>query len=391
MKQFAAQYIITNCGEPLNKGIVTTEDDGTVISVGETGGNLRERHSLSFFNGIIVPGFVNCHCHLELSYMKGLIPEGTGLGGFLSGLNGIRGKYVSDPVKEIETCDKLMADEGIVICADVCNSTHSFRVKKKSRIRYYNLLEVFGIDSNAAGKRFSEIEKVAEAASADGLEWYLVPHSVYSVSLPLFRMIKDKTKTNTITSIHFMESEEEIEFLSSRTGSLMDAYRLILSPSAILMPPAGHINAVLEELTRSGNLILVHNTYIGKDEIGKLRQRENLFYCLCPGSNRFITGNLPPLKLLTEERCDIVIGTDSLSSNNQLSILNELRILQDEFPGTKLTDMITWACLNGSKALGASDLYGSIEPGKKPGLVLIKDLDLKDMKLLPSSRSVRLI
>jgi cytosine/adenosine deaminase-related metal-dependent hydrolase len=94
---------------------------------------------------------------------------------------------------------------------------------------------------------------------------------------------------------------------------------------------------------------------------------------------------------MSGEECNIVIGTDGLSSNTSLSILNELRILQEEFPDTLLTGLILGATLTGAKALGADDTAGSIEHGKKPGLVLIKDADLEGMKLLPSSSSVRLI
>ena len=70
MKRFSAQYIITNSGPPLKRAIITTEDDGTVINIEDTHGELQEKHSVEFYNGIIIPGFVNCHCHLELSHMK---------------------------------------------------------------------------------------------------------------------------------------------------------------------------------------------------------------------------------------------------------------------------------------------------------------------------------
>jgi cytosine/adenosine deaminase-related metal-dependent hydrolase len=391
MKYFSAQYIFTNNGPPLKRGIISTDDDGTIVGVKDTGGNLPEKHSVKFFNGIIVPGFVNCHCHLELSNYKDMIPRGTGLGGFLSSLTGVRNTNTDDPGPSIEAFDKLMADEGIVICADICNSSLTFRIKKKSRIRYINLLEVYGNDPAAARRRMSEIMKVAEVAEEDHLEWYLVPHSIYSVSLPLFRILKEKTDSNRVTSVHFLESEEEKQLLSDRSGKLMDAYRLILSPSAVIMPAADHVTGVIEEITHSGNLILVHNTVIDKTQIRALRNRKDIYYCLCPGSNRYIGNNIPPLDLLKSENCNIVIGTDSLSSNSQLSILNELRILQEEFPGTLLTDLITWATINGARALGAEETLGSIEPGKKPGLVLIKDADLAGMKILDSSSAVRLL
>ena len=83
MKRFSAQYIFTNTGAPLKRGIVTAGDDGTITGVEDTGGNLVEQESVEFHNGIIIPGFVNCHCHLELSHMRGMIPPKIGLAEFL--------------------------------------------------------------------------------------------------------------------------------------------------------------------------------------------------------------------------------------------------------------------------------------------------------------------
>jgi cytosine/adenosine deaminase-related metal-dependent hydrolase len=97
MKRLAAQYIITNAGPALKRAIVTTEDDGTIICIEDTAGDLKEKHSTEFYNGIIIPGFVNCHCHPELSLLKGYISEREGL-------------------------DNNIYEEGIVLSADFCNS-----------------------------------------------------------------------------------------------------------------------------------------------------------------------------------------------------------------------------------------------------------------------------
>jgi cytosine/adenosine deaminase-related metal-dependent hydrolase len=122
-----------------------------------------------------------------------------------------------------------------------------------------------------------------------------------------------------------------------------------------------------------------------------VKRRERLFWCLCPNSNVYIENRIPPLNLLLEEDCDIVIGTDSLSSNSQLSILEELKTLQLAFPDTSIPDLIKWATFNGARALGEGQYYGSIEAGKKPGLLLLQNVDLINMKLLPESYVTRLI
>jgi cytosine/adenosine deaminase-related metal-dependent hydrolase len=194
-----------------------------------------------------------------------------------------------------------------------------------------------------------------------------------------------------VTSIHFMESEEEETFIKHRTGSLMSSYQLSgLIPSR-LETVTNHIDAVLNEITHSGNLILVHNTFADRNTIKKVKERDRLFWCLCPNSNIYIENKMPPLNLLLEEGCDLVIGTDSMASNSRLSILEEIKTLQAYSPLLPLEDLIRWATLNGAKALGKEDQFGKIETGMKPGLLLLQNIDLRNMKLLPESFVTRLI
>jgi cytosine/adenosine deaminase-related metal-dependent hydrolase len=188
-----------------------------------------------------------------------------------------------------------------------------------------------------------------------------------------------------------METDGEETFLKNRTGPLMSSYkRSGLIPSR-LETSKSHADVVLNEVTKSGNLILVHNTYADRTTIRVIKERENLFWCLCPNSNIYIENKIPPLNLLIDEGCEIVIGTDSLASNSNLSILEELKTLQFSFPEIPFEDLVSWATINGAKALGEEDRIGRIETGKKPGLLLLENVDLQNMKLLPESFVTRLI
>lgn len=374
MKRLAAQYIFTNSGPPLIRAVITTEDDGTIISFEDTEGDLNEKHSTEFYNGVIIPGFVNCHCHLELSHMKGSAASGTGLGNFIEKIRSTRGKYEDSILSSIRSADNYMFNEGIVLCADICNTSASFKIKKESRIKYINLLEVFGLDPDKAGKRLDEILSVAETAKEMDLPFSLVPHSVYSMSLSLLRLLRKKSENNKVTSMHFMETAGEATFLKNHTGALMSSYkRSGLVPSR-LETAKSHADVILNELTESGNLILVHNTFADKNTIETVRRREKLFWCLCPNSNIYIENKIPPIDLLIDEGCEIVIGTDSLASNTTLSILEELKTLQLHYPDITFEDLVLWATFNGAKALGEEKQFGSIEPGKNQDCCLFKTL-----------------
>jgi cytosine/adenosine deaminase-related metal-dependent hydrolase len=211
------------------------------------------------------------------------------------------------------------------------------------------------------------------------------------MSLTLFRLLRNESFNNKVTSIHFMETAGEEIFLKNQTGPIMSSYE-----RSGLIPPRletakSHSDVILNEITKSGNLILVHNTFVDRNTIRMIKERKNLFWCLCPNSNIHIENKIPPLDMLIEEGCEIIIGTDSLASNANLSILEELKTLQLKFPEIPIKDLVSWATMNGAKALGEEEQFGKIEAGKKPGLLLLQNVDLQNMKLLPDSFVTRLI
>ena len=188
-----------------------------------------------------------------------------------------------------------------------------------------------------------------------------------------------------------METEGEIEFISHRKGSIAQSYlKSGLMPDKPVMVRS-HEDAVLNEITQAGNLILVHNTFAARSTVDSVNSRGNTYWCLCPGSNLYIENKLPDINMLREAGCEIVIGTDSLASNDKLSIIEELKIIQENFPEFSLAELIKWATLNGARALMENQRFGSIEPGKRPGLLLIRDMDLANLRLLPGTTVSRLI
>jgi len=391
MKRFSAQFIITNAGSKIKRGVITTDDDGRIISVDDTLINLKEVHSVEFHNGIIIPGFVNCHCHLELSHMKGSVEKGGSLGGFLTQINNKRAAENETIISSAKFADNYMYKEGVSLCGDICNTSNTFSLKKDSRIKYINLIEVFGINPEKAKGRMDEALKVSEKSEDMNIPWSFVPHSAYSMSRTLLHLLKEKSMNNRITSIHFMESAGEKNFIEDHSGTLYESYK-----QSGFIPPRlemvkTHIDAVLNEVTRSGNLILIHNTFTDSATIRAVQKRDNLYWCLCPNSNEYIENTFPPVNLLVNEGCEIVIGTDSLASNTKLSVISEMISLQKHFPSLSLEDLVKWATINGARALKEDDNFGKIETGKKPGLLLLQNVDLINMKLLPDSFVTRLI
>jgi cytosine/adenosine deaminase-related metal-dependent hydrolase len=391
MRRISAQYIFTSSGDPLKRGIVTVADDGTVISAEDTGGNLNESAAIEFYNGIIIPGLVNCHCHLELSHLKNTIPGGRGLGDFIQAVRESRAASDEEISMAARKADNEMFSGGIVACGDISNNPLTFSIKRESRIAYTTFIEVFGADTSKAEKRIDGAVATAAAAAASGLRHHITPHAVYSVSKKLFAMLMQHISPASLTSLHFLETPDERELVSRRRGPIMDSYKpLGIDPENIDIL-SDHLETALTLASQTGHLILVHNTCISAGEISALAAAGNVWFCLCPSSNIYIGGSKPPVNMLREASANIVTGTDSLASNTSLSILIEMRLLQEQNPETPLDEIIRWGTINGARALQRDDTLGSIVPGKKPGLLLIENMDLAEMRLLPKSRVRRLL
>lgn len=367
MRRISAQYVFTSAGKPLRRGVVTAGDDGTIISVADTGGNLEEKPGTEFYNGIIIPGLVNCHAHLELSHMRNALPSGRGLTEFIAGVRQQRDAETSEIISAARNADDEMYREGVVACGDISNNSVTFDIKSTSAIRYLTFIEVFGLDPSLASGRIDQALGLVSAADAAGLASHITPHAVYSVSRPLFSLIKEHIGSSSVISLHFLESDDERKMAQ------------------------GHIETAITLSQMASHLILVHNTVITEDELEILASVPNIWFCLCPSSNMRISGKMPPAGLLGKMSRRIVAGTDSLASTDHLSMLGELKLLHEAAPAIALDEIVRWGTLNGAQALKMDDTLGSIEPGKKPGLLLVEDADLTRLRLLPESRVRRLL
>lgn len=397
MKKIAATYIFTGKQELVKNAMLVCEDDGTIVEIIKSDKTLPEQHGLEYYSGILVPGFVNVHCHLELSHLKNKIEEKNGIGNFLRKINLLRNEETENLERAINIADRKMWAAGISAVGDISNSIHSISTKLKSKIYYHTFVESFGFHPERAEKSFQYAKKIQAEFTGNGLIAGIVPHSPYSVSKPLFDKIRLNAQAEKSTlTIHCQESKSEIDFFKDGTGSIANHFINNLNIDISHWKPTGKrpLTSIMEFLTAENPLILVHNTFIEKADLEALKENRSLgntFFALCPNSNLFIENQLPPIQLLISENINICLGTDSLASNYELSILSEMKTLQDNFPEIKLTELLTWATQNGAKALNIEKNYGTFERGKKPGINLIRGIDFKKLALTENSDVKRLV
>ncbi|WP_419801806.1 amidohydrolase family protein [Mucilaginibacter sp.] len=396
MKKFTADYIFTSQAEPIKNGSIVVDNNGKILKVIDPEKTpLKEANAFNDLaseklSGVICPGFINTHCHLELSHLKGKIPVGEGLIAFIKNVQQHRKADDGEVLEAAAQADEEMWQNGIVAVGDIANSAVTASVKIKSKLYYHNFVEVFGFDPKNADAVFSQAILVRDqfipmAAS-------ITPHAPYSVSKELFKLIiKEAEKNNSILSIHNQESDEENKLYRYKQGDFPEFYNGLGLDIGFFKPQARNsLQSIVPLLSNRQNVLMVHNTFTSmKDVYFTRRFDKKINWCFCPEANLYIENALPKVNIFTNHGFNITLGTDSLASNTGLSILKEMQVLQQHFPDISLECLVEWATLNGARFLGIEDEKGSIEVGKTPGLNLLTGLNR--LKITPETKVRKLI
>ena len=329
-----------------------------------------------YFNGLICPGFINAHCHLELSHLKNKIPKHTGLPEFIKKVSRIRDTTADEIIQSaINDADNFMYNQGIVAVGDISNKSDSIPKKLNSKIKYITFIELLDIYPNKLNEVFANGEKLYNQLKTNNLLAYLVPHAPYTASKNLLNLLNIQKKSNII-SIHNQESVAEDLFIRNRSGDFCEMYeQLNIDTKHFLNTGESSLKSIVPYFSEALNVIFVHNTFIKKEDIRFAKNKiQKPFWCICAKANQYIENTICPINLLINEGTTPVIGTDSLASNDQLSIIEELKIIQVHYPTINTQTLLQWATINGAQSLNIDNEFGRIEKGKKPGLVLIENL-----------------
>ena len=362
-----------------NDKVLITDDSGKVeniVGVSEAGDDVQT------FSGILSPGLINCHCHLELSHLKNIIPPHTGLIEFLCSVITKRDfpREVID--QEIIKAEMEMYDNGIVAVGDIGNTADTADVKSKSKINWQNFVEVLGFTDEKAEENINYYRQVAATleqklqTSTLKHRTSLVPHAPYSISPKTFKLINELTK-DQIISIHNQEHPAEDVLYKTGGGEYLKLFKIFgINESPFPVTGLSSIRSVLPHFNNGQTIFLIHNTFMPEEDIVFAKEYGNangikLVWCLCVNANLYIENKTPPIEMLVRHNCPIVLGTDSYSSNWQLSIAKEIKAIRSNFPSLSVETILQWATINGAKALQWDNELGSFEKGKKPGGILL--------------------
>jgi len=353
--------------------VLITKADGTIdaiVPVVEAGDDIQQ------LQGILSPGLVNAHCHLELSHMKGMIPAHTGLQEFVKQIVALR-QVAPEVIQEaIVSAEAEMIANGIVAVGDISNTLDTLNQKAKHHLAYYSFVELYDLDPTRAEDKLIAGLEIQKQFQENCVRASLVPHAPYSVTNNLWHLLSAHFGIHTI-SMHNQETPDENEFFKTKSGSFLGMYeRTKVNLDFFEATGLSSLQSILPIFKKAHHGILVHNSFTSAEDIQAVHAAmTNAFWCLCPNANQYIEQTMPPIELLRSENANIIIGTDSYASNWSLSVLDELKTIQHHHPQIPVSEMLGWATINGARALQMDKHLGSFEKGKKPGVVLIKGID----------------
>lgn len=362
---------------------------GTTLSISDTGHIIEILNSptndTQHFEGVLLPGFVNTHTHIELSHMKGCVPEQKGLVSFLQEVMRHRNNF-SDSEKSNKRAEALetMILNGIVGLGDICNTTDTLDIRSMDKMHIHSFVESLGISEHHSAAAFGKslqvynqyLQQTFETQPTYRVRQSITPHAPYSVSPSLMRMINDY-QAPSIISIHNQESKAEDQLFLDSTGSFQDLFTFLgIDIAQFNATGKSSLQTVLSYFLNTHSFVFVHNTYTSLADIQFATTHfRNTHWCLCPNANIYIENTLPNIPMMIQAGVHLCVGTDSLASNSQLDIMSELCVIKHQYPDISWEQLLKWGTYNGARALQFDNLLGSFAVDKQPGVLLLSSLN----------------
>ena len=349
-----ASWIIPVVSPPLKNGGVVVED-GRILEVGCVEDlKLNYSTTIDHGHGILMPGLVNGHTHLELSHCKasGRYEKAGDMVAWIAELVRYRQSYIAHDESEVaQQCLRAMVDSGIDLIVDVGNDPSFERMSSDAQVLFFH--ELLGLSEGAA-------QFMGQTLQSGGSNYTC--HAPYSTNLGLLQKVKKHNNgLRTIMPIHVAESLAEMDFIRTGQGDLRDfVERLGLWDNSFTVPQCSPVKYLADIGLLDDSTLCVHCVHVDEDDLQLLYDNQTKV-CLCLGSNEYLGVGIPPVLKMLEVGLAPCLGTDSLASNPQVSIWREMNVLHQHFPSLTSEQILTMATHNGAMALDCPE-YGSLSP-----------------------------
>jgi len=313
----------------------------------------------------MIPGLVNAHTHLELTRLNGRISKFSSFTDWLSQLIEERRSWTPEEylASAGEGARESLAS-GTTLVGDISASGLSWRALKAARLRKIIFEEMIALSPAKLGESLARLHgRLAAVEQDELLRSGVSPHAPYTVSPELYRSMAElaREKGMLVTS-HVAETRDELRFLEYGTGEFSDFLIGLEALPADWIPPALPPVAYLEKLGVLRNLLLIHGNYLDAESISMIfKSHSSVVYC--PRSSAFFGHENHPVRQLLDMGVTVALGTDSLASNESLSILDEMRFLARLRKDLRSEEIFRLATLNGAAALGFRGRLGRLRRG----------------------------
>ena len=379
MRAVHADAVVTGEGDVLRDAAVVFDAAGAIVDVG-LAGDILARHAgadVERVRGVVLPGLVNAHTHLELSALRGAVPGGAGFVPWVEHMIGVRAEIQpEDDAAAIESAVADLVASGTTGVGEVTNTLAAVPALARRGFVGTVFHEVFGVELASLETRVADLPcVVAERVPSWPASFAYVPspHTLYTTHPTVVRRLATQARERGLrASLHLSEHAAERRFLEHGDGPIPGWYesRLRLSRDRLQWPGKSPV-AFADELGALGpHMTCVHLTDARPEELALVAER-GAPVVFCPRSNLYIETRLPPLIAARSVGLTPALGTDSLASNASLDVLAEARALADRFPGIPPRDLLRMATWEGARALGRDDI-GRIARGANPGLFAIE-------------------
>jgi aminodeoxyfutalosine deaminase len=377
VRVFHCDHVLPGDAPPIRDGAVVVDADGTIVDVG-LAAEVLPRHAgaaVVRVRGVVLPGLVNAHTHLELSALRGKVGGGRGFIGWVDSLIALRPELQADEEAEAlaVAIDELVR-VGTVAVGEVTNTLAAVRPLAEHGIGGCIFHEVFGQDRAAVLRRVeglrAELDERVPSWPTRDLTYAPAPHTLYTTHEDAVRaLLESAAKHGTRTSLHLAEHAPERRAIEGGDGSVPEWLFARVKqrpewPKIPLFDYAARVGAL------STSVLLVHLVEARADELARVAA-QGAPVVLCPRSNLYIEMKLPPLLAMRAAGIEAALGTDSLASNASLDVLAESKALADRFPGVPAWELVRMATWNGARALGRDDL-GRLAKGARPGILAVE-------------------
>jgi cytosine/adenosine deaminase-related metal-dependent hydrolase len=326
---------------------------------------------------VLMPGLVNAHTHLELSWMRGRVPPASKFTDWVKTLFAIRGRpdgqmsagqidAIGDAIAEAQRC-------GTAAVGDISNSMASAEPMRRAKLDGVVFHELLGFKERD-GALLESTRELRKSAAAAGARVSIAPHAPYSTSIELFKAIRTAVNENAcpIMSVHLGESPEEVELLEKGSGPWRSMLELIglwrddwQAPGC---DPVTYLDrhGLLDERT-----LVIHGVQFGDRALARLAEI-GATIVTCPRSNQWVGVGYPPLDRFYQSGVNVAVGTDSLASVEDLNLFSELKTMRYLAPKVAARRILESATLTGARALGLGDELGSLTPGKRAQMIAVE-------------------